>query len=131
MELKLTRSTGRTNVNEAPVFEGWAILELMGHRKLGGYVREQNVAGAGFIRIDVPGKDGNVATQFYAPGALYCLTPVTEDIARRFAVGVQPEPVTRWELPPARGPSAERERADLEEASEGDQAGEPDEDEVA
>ncbi len=100
-------------MNEAPVFEGWAILELMGHRKLGGYVREQNVAGAGFIRIDVPGKDGTVATQFYAPGALYCLTPVTEDIARRFAVGVQPEPVTRWELPPARAATPDREPVEV------------------
>lgn len=91
-------------MNEAPVFEGWAILELMGHRKLGGYVREQNVAGAGFIRIDVPGRDGPAATQFYAPGALYCLTPVAEEVARRFALGTQPEPVTRWELPAPREP---------------------------
>lgn len=86
-------------------FEGWAVLELMGHRKLAGYVREQNVAGAGFIRIDVPGPagDADVATQFYAPGALYCLTPTTEDVARRFAAGCRPEPVTRWELPQAPG----------------------------
>lgn len=93
-------------------FEGWAILELMGHRKLGGYVREQNVAGAGFIRIDVPlaRGEGNAATQFYAPGALYCLTPTTEDVARRFAAGCQPEPVTRWELPaPARDGDREEE----------------------
>lgn len=80
------------------------MLELMGHRKLGGYVREQNVAGAGFLRIDVPGEEGNVATQFYAPAAVYCLTPVTEEVARRFAAGCKPEPVTRWELPPARKP---------------------------
>lgn len=88
---------------EAPVFEGWAILELMGHRKLGGFVREQNVAGSGFIRIDVhlPGKEEAIATQLYSPGALYCLTPTTEDIARRFAAGCRPEPVTQWELPPA------------------------------
>ena len=89
----------------APVFEGWAILELMGHRKLGGYVREQNVAGAGFVRIDVPrsdGKDGDAATQFYAPGAIYCITPVTEVLARKVAAGCQPEPVTRWELPAPR-----------------------------
>jgi hypothetical protein len=88
-------------------FEGWAIMELMGHRKLAGYVREQEVAGSGFLRIDVPGgtagqPEDDVATQFYAPGALYCLTPTTEDVARRFAAGCQPEPVTRWELPPAK-----------------------------
>lgn len=35
-------------------FTGWAILELMGHRRLGGYLSEQEIAGAAFIRIDVP-----------------------------------------------------------------------------
>jgi hypothetical protein len=40
-----------------PPFEGWAFLELMGHRRLGGYVSEATVAGAGFLRIDVPGDD--------------------------------------------------------------------------
>jgi hypothetical protein len=109
-------------MTDASGFEGWAILELMGHRKLGGYVREQNVAGAGFIRIDVPGKtgDASVATQFYAPGALYCLTPVAEDVARRFAATMQPEPVTRWELPPAperRDLRAEDEETDTDEDS--------------
>lgn len=34
---------------------GWAILELMGHRRLAGYVSEQEIAGAAFIRVDVPG----------------------------------------------------------------------------
>ena len=90
-----------TQQQKDPTFEGWAFLELMGHRKLAGFVREQNFAGAGLIRIDVPGDDGNIATQFYSPSALYCLTPTTEDMARRFAKNVRPEPVTRWELPPA------------------------------
>lgn len=38
----------------ADTFEGWAILELMGHRRLGGYIREQEIAGQAFLRIDVP-----------------------------------------------------------------------------
>jgi hypothetical protein len=113
-------------MTEAPTFEGWAILELMGHRKLGGYVREQNVAGAGFIRIDVPGKDGAfTATQLYSPGALYCLTPVAEDVARQFATNMQPEPVTRWELPPAREPVSRTLADDMAE----DMAGDDDQDE--
>ena len=75
-------------------FAGWAILEILGHRKLAGYVRPATFAGAGVIRIDVPGADGNVATQLYAPSALYCLTPVTEELARRVARAHEPEPVT-------------------------------------
>jgi hypothetical protein len=109
-------------MENTPGFEGFAVLELMGHRKIAGYVREQNIAGAGFIRIDVPGKDGQVtASQFYSPGALYCLTPVAEDVARRFALGCQPEPVARWELPPA--PARPR-------VAEGDQDEDPLEDEA-
>lgn len=81
-------------------FEGFAILELMGHRRLAGYVSEQEIAGAGLIRIDVPGEDGfTAATQFYSPSALYCLTPTTENVARAFATRHQPKPVQRWELP--------------------------------
>lgn len=83
------------------VFEGWCVLELMGHRRLGGYVREQEIAGQGFIRIDVPRGDGAEfsATQFYSPGSVYCLTPTTEAMARAVAKRSQPEPVQRWELP--------------------------------
>jgi len=81
-------------------YEGWTILELMGHRRLAGYVREQTVAGAALIRIDVPGDgDEQVATQFYSPSAVYCMTPTTEDLARKVAKGARPAPVTQWDLP--------------------------------
>ena len=82
-------------------FEGWAVLELMGHRKLAGYVREQVVAGAAMVRIDVPGPKGEsiTATQFYSPAAVYCITPVTEELARKVAVSYQPAPVSRYDLP--------------------------------
>lgn len=43
-------------------FEGWCVLELMGHRRLGGYVREQEIAGQGFLRIDVPAPTGSACT---------------------------------------------------------------------
>ena len=39
-------------------FEEWAILELMGHRKLAGKVTEQTIGSSTFVRIDVPGGDG-------------------------------------------------------------------------
>jgi hypothetical protein len=106
-------------MSEATDFEGWAILEIMGHRKLGGYVRPATVAGAAMLRVDVPaesmspeavanGQHGAgpwppagpwAATQYYAPTALFCLTPVAADVAIRFAATCRPEPVTRWELP--------------------------------
>jgi hypothetical protein len=80
-------------------FEGWCILELMGRRKMAGKVSEASLGGGAFLRIDVPGEGSNVATQFYSPSAVYCITPTTEEIARQVAPRWQPAPVTRWELP--------------------------------
>src|SRR5262245_4954119 len=48
-------STGRAgDAQNTERFEGWAVLELMGHRRLGGYLREVSIAGAGMLRIDIP-----------------------------------------------------------------------------
>jgi hypothetical protein len=81
-------------------FQGWAILELMGHRRLAGRVREATIAGAAFIRIDIPHPNDSarvIATQFYSPAALYALTPSTAEIACTIAAQA-PQPVTRWDL---------------------------------
>lgn len=77
--------------------EGWFILELFGHRKLAGYLREVEIAGHGFIRIDIPGEPE--VTQFYQPKAVYGMTPTTEATARRAATLGAPAPVHHWELP--------------------------------
>lgn len=74
----------------------WAVLELMGHRRLAGWLSEQQLAGATFLRLDIPGNPQ--ATQLYAPGAVYCITPTTEDTARLIASRSRPSPVQPWEL---------------------------------
>ncbi len=81
-------------------FNEWAILELMGHRRLAGLVKEQTIGSASFIRIDVF-TDGEkaIATQFYNPSAVYCMTPVSEQLAREVAKNDRPAPVSYWELP--------------------------------
>jgi hypothetical protein len=91
-------------VSDAGGFEGWVILELMGHRRLGGYLSEQEVAGAKLLRIDVPKAEGegDVASQLYSSAAVYCITPTTEELARAVARRAQPTPVTRYELAPHR-----------------------------
>lgn len=81
---------------------GWAILELMGHRRLAGYVTEQDIAGAAMLRIDVPGDPPT--TQYYSGAAVYCITPTSEETARQVATMGRPAPVQRWELPAAPGP---------------------------
>ncbi len=96
----------------AAAYEGWAILELMGHRRLAGRVSEAEIAGAKLLRIDVPGEGDSVkATQFYSAAAVYCLTPTTEETARKVAALAAPAPVQQWELPalPAKAPVYENE----------------------
>jgi len=93
-------------------FEGFAILELMGHRRLAGWVSEQTLAGVAFIRIDIPAeKEGTPhalwdpdeqsygVTQFYSASAIYCLTPTTKETVLAVAGLNRPAPVQRWELP--------------------------------
>lgn len=93
-------------------FEDWAIVELMGHRRLGGFVRHCELFGASMLRIDVPSaaKPGEThVTQYYAPTALYCVTPCTEEAALAVARLSQPAPVHRFELPTADDQSPESE----------------------
>lgn len=103
-------------------FEGWAILELMGHRRLGGHVRTTELAGAPFFRIDVPSADGTrMATQFYSPGSVYCMTPTTEETARAIARREQPAPVHLYELQlEARSRTPELERDEDEDHDDAD-----------
>jgi hypothetical protein len=80
-------------------FDEWVILELMGHRRLAGRVREVQVAGAGFLRLDMPATEGHSPqTQYVAPGSVYAMHPTTEEIATAAAANFRPAPVSRWEL---------------------------------
>jgi hypothetical protein len=98
-----------------PAFDEWAIIELLGHRRVAGRVREVQLAGAGFLRLDIPATDGHAEqTQYIAPGSVYALHPVDEGTARKVAEYSRPEPVHRWELPrpPARGEAADYDDGD-------------------
>lgn len=107
-----------TDEPERTPFAEWVILELMGHRRLAGYLTEQEIAGRGFLRLDVPSDDGQPsASQLYNPTSVYCITPTTEAVARAVATGNRPAPVHRWELEPAR-PSFEAD-SDVDDVEEG------------
>ena len=94
---------------ETKTFEEWAILELMGHRKLAGKISEATIGGASFVRIDIPEQ----ATQFYNPAAVYCITPTSEELCMKVAKRYLPAPITTWDLP--------REPEGAEEALESDE----------
>lgn len=79
---------------QAEKFETWAIVELFGHQKIVGKVSEQTIGGGTFIRVDVPAVEGEDAfTRFYGAGAIYAMTPVSEEIARRAAQWNKPTPI--------------------------------------
>jgi hypothetical protein len=82
-------------------FDTWAVLELMGHRRLAGFVSEVTIAGAAFLRIDIPlGGAGKDVTQYYSAAAVYALTPTSQATALELAAALAfPAPVKEWELP--------------------------------
>lgn len=83
-------------------FEGWAILELMGHRRLAGMLTEREIAGHRFLRLDVHDGTDQVVTQFYSPSSVYAITPSTEQICRALGARLRPAPVSRYEIEPPR-----------------------------
>ncbi|MGB0747166.1 MAG: hypothetical protein ACPGO3_00325 [Magnetospiraceae bacterium] len=100
--------------NGTAAYTGWAIVELMGHRVIAGQVQEVSQFGCSMLRVDVPGTDGIVASQFYGGNAIYCLTPCDETAARgvlerRYSL---PEPV-RLALQDQSEGARDRENLDL------------------
>lgn len=86
---------------------GWCIVELMGHSKLGAKVREAALFGVVLLRADIPvqvpeGEPEKWMTQFCGGGAIFRLTPTTEELARAIAYRYTQPPVSRYELMPAR-----------------------------
>lgn len=79
-------------------FEQWAIVELMGHRRLGGLVTEAERFGTKMLRIDIPPPedDGQTITQFYGGPAIYGVTITDEETARAVARFNQQRPIEAW-----------------------------------
>lgn len=89
--------------DRAAILHSWAVVELFGHRRLGGFVTEEEHIGATLLRIDIPVspafEDCTYFTQYYSHGALYGLTMVSEEAARAVAGYCEPDVVKSWELP--------------------------------
>lgn len=90
-------------MDENTTFEGWMILELFGHNMIAGFISEQSIGGASFVRVDVPDLDGKDGfTKFFNGSAVYAMTPTTEAVARQAAGNLTVRPVTPWVVPDAR-----------------------------
>lgn len=83
-------------------FSSWAVVELMGHRKLVGYCAEVPLAGGNMLRIDVPECNGRPAfTEFHGNQAIYGINPVDEEVARALLERSEPRPWFSYMLPAA------------------------------
>lgn len=81
-------------------FEQWAILEIMGHNRFAGRVSEETIAGAAFLRIDIPAiGDRAEFTKLFSPSSVYAITPVSETIARGVAEELAHVPIGVYDLP--------------------------------
>ena len=79
---------------------GWAVVELLGHRRLAGYVSTESLADAAFLRVAVPTPKGGAIVQWVSPTSVYAITPATEETVRRAIASssFRPEPVTLFEI---------------------------------
>lgn len=108
-------------------FDGWAVVEVMGHQTYVGYVTTEAYGAAVLFRIDVPAleerdretkgpewiadkyvpagtkvREGAVAgyTKLIGAGSIYAITPCSKDAALKAVERAQPRPLIVVALPP-------------------------------
>jgi len=91
-------------MSETRQFESWAIVEVMGHRQFAGFVSEQAIGGASFVRVDVPEVKAYeetipAFTKLLGSGSIYAISPCTEETARAFAAQSQQRSFAVYEAP--------------------------------
>ena len=93
----------------------WVIIELFGHQRIAGFASETVIAGSAFIQVDVPAVGNDKAfTRLYGPSAIYSMTFVDEETAKRAVGAIRPAPITVY-IPAARALPEHRIRIDDEE----------------
>lgn len=76
-------------------FDQWAIVEIFGHTQIAGRVTEAAIGGCSFLRVDVPETNGKPGfTKYYGNGAVYSMTPCSEEIAREAVEAIRPAPIS-------------------------------------
>jgi hypothetical protein len=88
-------------------FENWAIVEIMGHNVIAGFVTEVAKFGVAMMRVDVPDLEVNGIvkpgfTKFYGGSSIYAITPTTQEIALEAAKRLDVRPVSLWVVPDPR-----------------------------
>jgi len=82
------------NLNNEDV-KSWGIVELMGHKVVAGMISKSEMLGKPLLRVDVPATSAyKEFTQFYGESAIYCVTFVSEEVARLTAEQAKVNPVS-------------------------------------
>ena len=80
-------------------YEGWAIVEVMGHIRLAGQVREVEMFGTRMLEVQVPEvEDVKGFTTFRSGASLFAVTPTTEAIAKGVVRAQRPRPVQPYDV---------------------------------
>lgn len=88
---------------EKEKLEQYAVIEMMGHRKIVGKITESDIAAGSLLKVTVLGKDGVPdRTEYIGTGSIYCLTIVDEESAKLVAAANAPEPTWAWGIAPQR-----------------------------
>lgn len=67
----------------------------MGHKVVAGLISKSEMLGKPLLRVDVPATSAYIAfTQFYGESAIYCVTFVSEQVARLTAEQTKANPVS-------------------------------------
>lgn len=113
---------------EQPRFTGWAVLEIMGHKVVAGYVEETTLAGAPMLKITIPPKaeGDDPKTQYYGGSSIYCMTPCSEEVARVVNGRTSTQPDWAWNLPKVQVPALQAPREPIEVDREPGAPEEPD-----
>jgi hypothetical protein len=71
-------------VSELQAFEGWAVVEVMGHRVLAGYCDHVRVAGTEMLRVMIHGKTPGDPSEphIMAAGSIFAVHPCSEEEVR-------------------------------------------------
>lgn len=79
--------------------EQWAIVELMGRKVVAGKISKSELLGKPLLRVDVPAI-GNIPefTQMFGESAIYCVTFVSEQQARRTAEVTRNKPILVYDV---------------------------------
>ena len=90
------------------------MVELFGHQQIAGRVTEASIGGCSFLRVDVPDQPAldkrgyyeaqpelPAYTRYFGQGAIYAMTPCSEDAARMVATRIRAVPPITFDTKPS------------------------------